>query len=117
MLLVQIGFLVFTFAFLAIAPCLLRFSAGPAVAKFASRRGFTGGEGGTGTDEEPLCSTGRLDIVLGACAAGHRKSRLSSMMGQSALSGVVSLADIARNDQVFAAETMAQVPSREILTA
>ena len=33
------------------------------------------------------------------------------------LVGVISLSDIARHDRVFAAETMRQVSSREILTA
>jgi CBS domain-containing protein len=49
--------------------------------------------------------------------ARNRKSRIVVQDDAGKPLGVISLADIARHDRVFAAETMRQVTSREILTA
>lgn len=49
--------------------------------------------------------------------ARNRKSRIIVQDEAGRPIGVISLSDIARHDRVFAAETMRQVTSREILTA
>lgn len=49
--------------------------------------------------------------------ARNRKSRIIVQDAVGHPVGVISLSDIARHDRVFAAETMRQVSSREILTS
>lgn len=49
--------------------------------------------------------------------ARNRKSRVIVQDGEGRPVGVISLSDIARFDRVFAAETLRQVSSREILPA
>lgn len=63
------------------------------------------------------CQTGDELRHVEGLMARNRKSRIVVQDETGRPVGVISLSDIARHDQAFAAETMAQVSSREILTA
>lgn len=63
------------------------------------------------------CQAGDDVRYVEGLMARNRKSRIVVQDEAGHPLGVISLSDIARHDRVFAAETMRQVSSREILTA